>query len=49
MRSTVARRLPMPASVYKLPPGALIDRNPALDLRRPKVDYESRPLGLDRK
>jgi site-specific recombinase XerD len=26
----------------------LIDRNPALNVRRPKVDYESRTLGLDR-
>ncbi|HEX2063139.1 MAG TPA: hypothetical protein VHE80_01820, partial [Acidimicrobiales bacterium] len=26
----------------------VIDRNPALNVRRPKVDYESRTLGLDR-
>ena len=26
----------------------LVDRNPALNVRRPKVDYESRTLGLDR-
>lgn len=27
--------------------GGLIDRNPAANVRRPKVDYESRTLGLD--
>ena len=27
----------------------LLDRNPAANVRRPKVDYESRTLGLDRR
>jgi hypothetical protein len=49
MRSTVARRLSTLASVYKYcEQEQLIDRNPALNVRRPKVDYESRTLGLDR-
>jgi len=49
MRSTVARRLSTLASFYKYcEQEQLVDRNPALDVRRPKVDYESRTLGLDR-
>ena len=49
MRSTVARRLSTLASFYKYcEQEQLVDRNPALNLRRPKVDYESRTLGLDR-
>jgi integrase/recombinase XerD len=49
MRSTVARRLSTLVSFYRYcEQEGLIERNPALNLRRPKVDYESRTLGLDR-
>jgi integrase/recombinase XerD len=49
MRSTVARRLSTLASFYKYAEQEdLVDRNPAVNVRRPKVDYESRTLGLDR-
>jgi site-specific recombinase XerD len=49
MRSTVARRLSTLASFYRYcEQEQLVDRNPALNVRRPKVDYESRTLGLDR-
>ncbi len=40
---------PLLASFYKYcEQEQLVDRNPALNVRRPKVDYESRTLGLDR-
>jgi site-specific recombinase XerD len=43
MRSTVARRRSTLASFYKYcQQEQLVDRNPALHVRRPKVDYESR-------
>jgi len=43
------RRLSTLASFYKYAePEQLVERNPALNVRRPKVDYESRTLGLDR-
>jgi len=43
------RRLSTLASFYKYcEQEQLVDRNPALNVRRPKVDYESRTLGLDR-
>ena len=49
MRSTVARRLSTLASFYKYcEQEQLVGRNPALNVHRPKVDYESRTLGLDR-
>jgi site-specific recombinase XerD len=49
MRSTVGRRLSTLASFYRYcEQEQLIERNPALNVRRPKVDYESRTLGLDR-
>jgi site-specific recombinase XerD len=49
MRSTVARRLSTLASFYRYcEQEQLVERNPALNIRRPKVDYESRTLGLDR-
>ena len=49
MRSTVARRLSTIASFYKYcHEEGLLDRNPAANVRRPKVDHESRTLGLDR-
>ena len=49
MRSTVARRLSTLASFYKYcEQEQLVERSPALNVRRPKVDYESRTLGLDR-
>lgn len=49
MRSTVARRLSTLASFYRYcEQEGLIDRNPAANVRRPKADYESRTLGLDR-
>ncbi|HEV2070748.1 MAG TPA: site-specific integrase [Acidimicrobiales bacterium] len=45
MRSTVARRLSTLASFYRYcEEEQLIDRNRALNVRRPKVDYESRTL-----
>lgn len=49
MRSTVARRLSTLATFYRYcDQEQLVERNPALNVRRPKVDYESRTLGLDR-
>jgi len=49
MRSTVARRLSTLTSFYRYcQEEELISRSPAVNLRRPKVDYESRTLGLDR-
>lgn len=49
MRSTVARRLSTLASFYRYcHQEGLIDANPALNVRRPKLDCESRTLGLDR-
>ena len=49
MRSTVARRLSTLASFYRYcEQERFVERNPALNVRRPKVDYESRTLGLDR-
>ncbi len=49
MRSTVARRLSTLASFYRYcEQEGLIGRNPAANVRRPKVDYESRTLGLAR-
>jgi hypothetical protein len=46
IRSTVARRLSTLASFYKYcEQEQLVDRNPALNVRRPKVDYESRTWG----
>ena len=49
MRSTAARRLSTLASFYKYcEQEQLVQRNPAINVRRPKVDYESRTLGLDR-
>jgi len=49
MRSTVARRLSTLASFYRYcEQEGLTDRNPAANVRRPKVDYESPTLGLDR-
>ena len=49
MRSTVARCLSTLASFYRYcGQEQLIDRNPALNVRRPKVDCEPRTLGLDR-
>ena len=47
--STVARRLSTLSSFYRwCHQEELIDRNPAANLRRPKVPTESRTLGLDR-
>ncbi|HEX2273099.1 MAG TPA: tyrosine-type recombinase/integrase, partial [Acidimicrobiales bacterium] len=50
MRSTVARRLSTLASFYRYceEEGLIDHNNPALNVRRPKLDYESRTLGLDR-
>jgi integrase/recombinase XerD len=46
MRSTVARRLSTLASFYRYcEQEELVDHNPALNVRRPKLDYESRTLG----
>jgi site-specific recombinase XerD len=49
MTSTIARRLSTLASFYRYCHSEqLIGRNPAANVRRPRVDYESRTLGLDR-
>ena len=49
MRSTVARRISTLGSFYRYcHVKGLLERNPAANVRRPKVDYESRTLGLDR-
>jgi integrase/recombinase XerD len=49
MRSTVARRLSTLCSFYRYCHlEGLLARNPAANARRPKVDPESRTLGLDR-
>jgi site-specific recombinase XerD len=49
MRSTVARRISTLGSFYRYcHVEGLLERNPAANVRRPKVDYESRTLGLDR-
>ncbi len=49
MSSTVARRLSTLTSFYRYcQEEEIITRNPAVNLRRPKVNYESRTLGLDR-
>jgi len=49
MRSTVARRLSTLASFYRYcHVEGLVARDPAANPRRPKVDHESRTLGLDR-
>ncbi len=51
-RADAIHRGPAPlhlASFYKYcEQEDLVERNPALNVRRPKVDYESRTLGLDR-
>jgi hypothetical protein len=47
--STVARRLSTLASVYRYcHVEGVLRRNPAANVRRPKVDHESHTLGLDR-
>ena len=49
MASTVARRLSALASFYRYcEQEGHVDRSPATYVRRPKVDNESRTLGLDR-
>jgi site-specific recombinase XerD len=49
MRSTVARRLSTLCSFYRYCHlEGLLARDPAANVRRPKVDPESRTLGLDR-
>jgi integrase/recombinase XerD len=49
IRSTVARRLSTLCSFYRYCHlEGLLARNPAANVRRPKVDPESRTLGLDR-
>jgi integrase/recombinase XerD len=49
MASTVARRLSTLASFYRYcHVEGLLRRNPAANVRRPKVDHESHTLGLDR-
>jgi hypothetical protein len=48
MASTVARRLSALASFYRYCEEGHVDRSPATHVRRPKVDNESRTLGLDR-
>ena len=49
MRSTVARRLSTLASFYRYCHAeGIVARDPALNVRRPKVDHESRTLGFNR-
>ncbi len=49
MRSTVARRLSTLGSFYRYcHVEGILERNPAANVRHPKVDTESRTLGLDR-
>jgi integrase/recombinase XerD len=49
MRSTVARWLSTLVSFYRYcHVEGVLNRNPAANVRRPKVDHESRTLGLDR-
>ena len=49
MASTIARRLSTLSSFYKYCQiEDTITKNPAANIRRPKVDCESRTLGLDR-
>jgi hypothetical protein len=48
-RSTVARRLCTVAGFYRYAEEeGLIDRSPAVPVRRPRLDYESHAIGLDR-
>ncbi len=48
-RATVTRRLSTIAGFYKYAvEEALLDRSPAAHLRRPRVDYESHAVALDR-
>jgi len=48
-RSTISRRLSTICGFYRYcSQEAVIDRNPAAYVRRPKLDYESHTLGLDR-
>src|SRR5213075_476131 len=49
MRSTVARRLSTLGGFYRSCHfEGLLARNPAANVRRPMIDPESHPLGLDR-
>jgi site-specific recombinase XerD len=49
MPSTVARRLSTLASFYRYcHVEGVLRRNPAANVRRPKVDHESQTFGLDR-
>ncbi len=48
-RATVGRRLSTLAGFYRYcEQEEILDRSPAAHVRRPKQDYESRTLGLDR-
>lgn len=48
-RSTIARRLSTVATFYRwCNEEEILERNPAIHVRRPKVDQESTTLGLDR-
>lgn len=48
-RSTISRRLSTICGFYRYcSQEAVIDRDPAAYVRRPKIDYESHTLGLDR-
>jgi integrase/recombinase XerD len=49
MTSTIARRLSTLSSFYRYAHlEGIVDKNPAANVRRPRVDYESRTLGRDR-
>ena len=49
MAFTIGRRLSTLSSFYKYcQTEDILDKNPALNVRRPKVHDESRTLGLDR-
>jgi len=48
-RATVARRLSTVAGFYRYAEqDGLLDRSPAVHVRRPRLDYESHATGLDR-
>ena len=48
VRATVTRRLSTIAGFYRYAVEELLDRSPAAHVRRPRVDYESHAVALDR-
>lgn len=48
-RATIARRLSTISGFYRYSEEeGIIEHSPAVHVRRPKIDYESRAVGLDR-